>query len=391
MRPHRRRARSLRGLLLAALLPAWGSSTQAEVGNFYFPPPGETLAEQDLRIPEEVGLDPAVVTDLAGSGTRWALWRHGHLVHVEGDFNLNQDTKSVRKLVLALLTGSALEQGRIPSVLQALSVWQTQLEGKDAEATWHHALTQSTGFDYPGCGDPTDYDPGEMWTYSDLNALHLSDALAKVYGKPGYTEGFEDVAAEAFFDAAGMQGWGLSVRADGIRFKLDLEDLGRLGLLLVADGVWNGARLIPEGFMVELESQQTQGMDVNYEGCNDGTYPALLGLTEEDFPTPPFGYMTWLNHGGLYFPAADPRWSFSSGDGGGYLLWNAANGVVFASFEVDAATSTESFPHLIEANLLGPNPLGPAPEPLPALSPLGTAALVALLACLAGVRAGRER
>ena len=52
------------------------------------------------------------------------------------------------------------------------------LEVKSLRKTWHaltywHVMTQSAGFDYPGCDDPNDYLPGENWTYSDYNPYFL--------------------------------------------------------------------------------------------------------------------------------------------------------------------------------------------------------------------------
>ena len=55
--------------------------------------------------------------------------------------------------------------------------------------------------DYPA------YDPGEMWTYSDLNLVHLCNALAKVYGKQDFYDSYDDVAREAYFGAIGLEGW----------------------------------------------------------------------------------------------------------------------------------------------------------------------------------------
>ncbi|MBU2676265.1 MAG: cadherin-like domain-containing protein, partial [Gammaproteobacteria bacterium] len=54
---------------------------QAPAGSYY-PPPGESVANQFLSTPGEVGLSASIVTDLGAVITagRWALWRHGYLV-----------------------------------------------------------------------------------------------------------------------------------------------------------------------------------------------------------------------------------------------------------------------------------------------------------------------
>ena len=99
---------------------------------WHFPPPGRDVAHQDRRRPGEVGLDPAVVRRVddfiaahpyreAKAPPRWALWRHGHLVHVEGEFNKPVHVASLRKTWHALAVGAAIQQGRIPSYDQKLT------------------------------------------------------------------------------------------------------------------------------------------------------------------------------------------------------------------------------------------------------------------------------
>ncbi|MFN2229149.1 MAG: hypothetical protein ACK2VA_05220, partial [Anaerolineae bacterium] len=67
-------------------------------GALYFPPPGRGLAAQAQRTPAQAGLDPSVIPHIrqfldahrderTTKAQRWALWRYGYLVHVEGDFD----------------------------------------------------------------------------------------------------------------------------------------------------------------------------------------------------------------------------------------------------------------------------------------------------------------
>lgn len=364
-------------------------ATPASAG-IHFPPPGETLAQQDPRAPAEVGLDAGVVNALAGSADRWALWRHGYLVHVAGDFNLTSESRSVRKTVYGVMVGAALGQ-RIPSIDQRVSVWVPELRGNDALATWRQVMTQSASFDYPGCGDARDYLPGEIFTYSDLNAKNLCRALARAYGRDDYDDDFRGVVSETFADAIGLQGWDTVPLGDGVRLLFDLEDMGRIGLLLVAKGSWNGQQIVADSYLHQLETKQTQGMAVDYSGCNDGVYPSQLGLTQAAFPEVPYGFMTWTNSDGDYHPGASPSWAFASGSNGGYLLWNRDNGIVYVGFGVDAGTSSDGIPHVIEDHLLGPNPLVESPA-IPAL-PHGVPALVvSILASAAfALRAAKRR
>jgi len=328
---------------------------------YYFPPPGQTLSQQSQQTPQAVGLNPNVVTALSGKASRWALWRHGYLVHVEGNFNQTAEVKSLRKTWHALTVGAAVKQGKIPDFkTQKISVYQTNLVGKDADATWRHVITQSAGFDYPGCGDNTDYAPGQMWTYSDLNLKNLTEGLYKAWGSHGgsYTaDNYKTVLNQAYFNAIGMQGWNTQLNADGIRLVLDLEDMGRLGLLALTGGTWNGVELIPSWFVNEFSTKQTAGMQVNYNGCNYGTYPADIGLTKSAFPEAPYGYLTWVNANSKFYSGADSSWVWGIGSGGFMILWNKNNGIVYAGVGVNESVTSNGVPQIIENDITGPNPL----------------------------------
>jgi CubicO group peptidase (beta-lactamase class C family) len=326
----------------------------APTEQLHFPPPGESLAVQSHRTPAQAGFDPAVLSELEDVATRWALWRHGHLIHVKGDFNKTGDVASNRKTWHALTVGAAIQQGKIPSIHQKISVWNQELSGKEAEATWRHVITQSAGFDYP-YGEYPAYKPGKMWTYSDYNPVQLCNALARVYGRKDYTDTYDLVVKEAYFDAIGMRGWSTRIKKDhgffapndGIRFHFDLEDMGRLSLLVVARGRWNGRQLIPERFVKELEKKQTYGMLVNYQGPNDGK----IGLDPKKFREVPYGFMTWVNTDGDFYAGADRAWAFAMGARGNYTLWNHKFGIVFAAVGAPFEPTTHGVPHILEAHL----------------------------------------
>ena len=334
------------------LILVFNCSKSVEV-SYYFPPPGQEPDKQDIQTPTEAGLKPEIVEKLKikNKEGRWALWRYGHLVHIEGDFNKKTEVKSLRKTWHALTVGAEIKQEKIPSLNQKISLWNKELTGKDTEATWWHVITQSSGFDYPYNGYPA-YKPGEMWTYSDKNPKQLCNALARVYGKKDYYDNYKDVIRKAYFDAIGMQGWETSTREDGIRFHFDLEDMGRLGLLVLARGRWNENEIIPGQFIGELEKKQTYDMLVNYDGPDDGK----VSLDVKKFPEIPYGFMTWVNTDRDFYPGADRAWAFGAGAGGSYILWNHKNGIVFAGIGIDAGPAVNAIPHIIEANILASNP-----------------------------------
>ncbi|KPK36051.1 MAG: hypothetical protein AMJ65_16760, partial [Phycisphaerae bacterium SG8_4] len=139
------------GLMLFPLSAGPFQMQDSQARGIYFPPPGQSIANQDCREPEAVGMNPEFIARIKErmKGNRWALWRHGYLVFVNGDFNKNTEVASLRKTWHALTVGAAIGQDRIPSVHQQIGVWCEELTGKDAEATWWHVITQTSGFDYP--------------------------------------------------------------------------------------------------------------------------------------------------------------------------------------------------------------------------------------------------
>ncbi len=329
----------------------------------HFPGAGNTLAAHARWTPAQAGLDPSLAARVAAylrdhpytprrTAPRWALWRHGRLVHIEGDFLEKADVASLRKTWHALIVGAAIQQGRISSPDEKIGRWLPELTGHDAAATWRHVLTQSASFDYP-YGEHPDYRPGEMWTYSDWNLVHLCNALARVYGKSGYADRYADVAAGAYFDAIGLQGWSTRIVKDaaftphpddGVRFVFNLEHLGRLGLFALARGTWNGVELVPRGFVEALETKQTRGLRVNYEGPNDGR----IGLSPEQFPECPYGFLTWVNTDGDLYPGADRAWACGRGAGGSTVLWNRHHGLVFAGFGIQVAGRMNNLPRVLD-------------------------------------------
>ncbi|MCZ6634782.1 MAG: serine hydrolase [bacterium] len=342
------------------------------IDRYYYPPAGTGMGTQEQRKPEAVGLKKEVIGELdefvkahpdarKRRSQRWALWRHGYLVHAEGEFDEPVDVASLRKTWHAMTVGAAILQGRISSYDQKVSTWLSELEGHHAEATWRDVMTQSAGFDYP-YGDYPAFKPGEMWTYSDWNLVHFCNAMARVYGKRDFQDHYADVAREAYFDAIGMEGWSTRIvfdnssqMEDGVRFVLSLEHMGRLGLFALARGRWNGRELVPRWFVEELETKQTHGMRVNYEGPNDGM--CHLRFCADRFPECPYGYLTWTNSDGDYFPGADSGWAFGAGAGGSYILWNHRWGVVFAALTFDLEPGAYTVPQIVEANVVGDNPL----------------------------------
>lgn len=291
-----------------------------------------------VRSASDVGLAPNTVESLSKTirGGRWALWRHGYLVHSEGSRSRTSEVKSLRKSLFAAIVGGAIHRGRIASLDESVAAWLPELPG-GARITWRHLLTQTSGLHDPAVP------PGAEWAYIDDNALVICRALARVWGKHNFDDGFDEIAAETLFDPIGAVGWETSSSDDGVRFDLNLDDLGRLGLLLLSDGVWRGERLLPPDFARELGRVQVANVRARHDVDAD-FMGGFTGLRTEDFPEAPYGYMTWSNEARDLWPAARSTWSMALGLGGNVLAWDDETGVVLAMLGGEFAQALEAPP-----------------------------------------------
>jgi hypothetical protein len=309
----------------------------------YFPPPGQGFDKQSRKTPFEVGLKPEVIKQLDDAAPVWALWRWGHLVHVSGGFNNTRGIASLRKTIHAAITGAAIQQGKIKSVDDKLTTYLSGLSGNDAQATIRHLLSRIASLGNPAA-------PGERFAYEDIEVRTDIQLNCKAFGQTPQT--YQDVARTAFFDSIGMQGW--STRMEGstnVHFIVDLEDMGRFGLLMMARGRWKDMQLLPQKFVEELETKQTYGIK-----CSGG-YPGCSGPNHEAA----HGYFTWVNTDRDVYSKADSKWAWGAGSGGHRIFWNYKLGFVYAEL---GSGYKGRIPEIIEANLINVSqpPVTPSTE-----------------------------
>jgi CubicO group peptidase (beta-lactamase class C family) len=93
-------------------------------------------------------------------------------------------------------------------------------------------------------GLPLIHPPGTVWNYDSCGFVLLADALTRaVAPHPASPEARRDAMLKwmraSLFDVLGME-----VQPDGTA-----RDFARLGLLYLRDGVWDGRRVLPEGWV----------------------------------------------------------------------------------------------------------------------------------------------
>ena len=290
----------------------------------------------------------------ARGGPNGVLLHRGALIAQWGDTRQIDMTFSVAKSYLAILTGVALSDGLIRDIDERVGV--TVDDGGFAGAhngaiTWRHLLTQTsewegTLFDKPDQidryrstanggdamaghkkGDPRPLQaPGSYWEYNDVRVNRLALALLRRFGRS-----LRDVFAERIMAPIGASDdwrWvgyrNSSVLVDGRAVEsvsggghwgggvfIHAEDQALIGQLMLADGVWNGRRLLPSGWVAAMRT------------------PCPI--------RPDYGLLWWLNTDRGFKPAASPESYFGLGAGGNITWIDPANDIVAVLRWIDVA------------------------------------------------------
>lgn len=179
---------------------------------------------------------------------------------------------SLAKGVTTALVGIVVGQGRLSTAdRDLLPEWRAPGDQR-REISLDHLLRMTSGLacrDEPagpfqdvslmllGTGDaagfalkkPLEASPGERWRYASGNTNILCRVLRRALGET-WSLTFPH---EALFRPLGMRSAVLEADAAGdwvgSSFAYATRDWARLGLLFLEDGVWNGRRLLPEGWV----------------------------------------------------------------------------------------------------------------------------------------------
>ena len=311
----RRRARRSAGLLLAlamlaACAPPPGASAPSNATSPVTSKSAETtlLGADDAAF--EAAIEEAISTGPSGSDNVRAVLaeRNGavKLAHYRRGFAEEDHGHvwSVTKSVLSTLIGMAIADGVIADLDQPLTrllpEHRKAMRGDTARVSLRHLMTMSGGFpgslrdeakfwqkEESGRGSYVDrllerrrsVPPGTAFEYSnfsaDLAAAVLAAALARsdrprtvlgyaqarlfdplgIRTEPAFSRPLPDPYA-AEFQAAGF-GWGTNpngVPLGGYGLRLTAPDMIKIGALYRGDGMWNGKRLLPSGWVKEATS-----------------------------------------------------------------------------------------------------------------------------------------
>ena len=213
--------------------------------------------------------------------------RDGTLVHSFGDTNKKRyPLYSATKSILALAVGIAADRGLIDvgrSVLDYIPdkfVKEMPAEQEETFRTFtiHRLMTMSVeGFPFRAEGEswlrfalacPIPEPRKKTFAYSNIPAYLVGVALAEAVGGDAFTFITENLLTPLHIEGATCQRCpdGYFYGATGM--ELTVEELSRFGLLIAADGAWEGTQLVSAAYVRRMKAALTP--------CREGGYGYFL-------------------------------------------------------------------------------------------------------------------
>lgn len=231
----------------------------------------ETPWEFPVKKPEAMGVDPALLGQardyaLGGGGSGLVIYR-GTRVFDWGDTKRLFDLKSTTKSFGATVLGLALGDGKVSLDDRAVGHYPefgaqppgNTDQGWQDQITLFQLATQTAGFDKPGGYSKLVAGPGTQWRYSDCGPNWLAECLTMVYGRDLREVLFDRVLAPIGVLESDLT-WrrnqyrpheiaGIPRREFGSGISANVEAMARLGYLYLQEGMWQGQRILPKGFV----------------------------------------------------------------------------------------------------------------------------------------------
>jgi CubicO group peptidase (beta-lactamase class C family) len=260
------------------------TAVESHAQPLYFPPSAGNWSTRD---PQELGWCNERIDSLMNflednQSKAFVLLKDGKIV-LESYFNGHNSTAnwywaSAGKTLTAFMVGQAQFQGFF-SILDPTSIhlgqgWSNCTAEQEQAITIRDQLCMTTGLDdgvsdhYCTLDTCLNYltDPGTRWAYHNGPYTLLDSVMEVTTGMSLNAWTSQQVA-----QSIGMQGLWLNVGYNNVYFS-NARSMARFGLLLLAEGVWNGNYLLqdPEYFYEMTHASQS---------INDA-----------------YGYLTWLNN-----------------------------------------------------------------------------------------------
>lgn len=225
----------------------------------------------------------------------------GREVFQYGDLSRVSKVASVRKSVLAMLYGKYVEEGRADLGQTVVQLELTDVEPFlpiEREATLHQLLTARSGIYLATANrELTDLSPrrgsqapGTYFQYQNWDFNAAGTAFEKISGKDIFVAIEEELAKPL-----GMQDFSLSrqrknselpiTRHPEYAMYLSTRDMARLGLLMLADGNWNGVQVMPKGWARRITTLVTRPSEL---------HPMGVGALQTQIGRWGYGMLWWV-------------------------------------------------------------------------------------------------
>ena len=244
------------------------------------------------------------------------------------DQNTSQRTWSVAKSIAATVIGAAVQEGIIDvDDAAGLAAWDAEGDPR-AGVTIERLLHMSSGLDATPAGNRTDdvyfgggrvvdhalsrrlvAEPGARWYYANNDTMIAIRALREAMDDD---RAFLRFPFERVLHPIGMRNTYLETDWGG-DFILSSQvwttarDLARLGLLYLNDGVWNGRRILPEGWAAYVATPSPDQPRPRADGTPRPGYGAQFWLFGEADGLPEGTYAAMGNRG--QYLVIVPEWN----------------------------------------------------------------------------------
>lgn len=235
--------------------------------------------------PETQGLDPARLDQASqyiteNCPTRYSLLvvRNGYLVferYYNGSYaSQANNIKSMSKSVLSVLTGIAIQEGRIRGVGQTLEEFYPEyfhdgLDPRKSDITLKHLLTMTAGFEWDELSTtsaelfrswnwrqkmiewPMANNPGEVFNYNTGLTHLLSGILTKVSGSSTLAYATSRVFDPLRITCGRWTQDPMGIYFGGSEVWLTARDLAKFGLLVLRQGRWEDHEIVNREWLRE--------------------------------------------------------------------------------------------------------------------------------------------
>ena len=199
---------------------------------------------------------------------------------------------------------------------------KTLNRGKDADITWRHLASQTSGYGLTEA-------PGQAYAYNDYALAFYYDVLMQKVFRDDGTRVLKTRLADVlqFQDRCTFEAFGPQDRPG--RLAVSVRDFARFGLLYLRGGTWRGRQVIrPELVKLATSSPVPAEMPLS-AGKEAAMLPGqrTLGGGKTITPAGPghYSFNWWLNTpdraGRRLFVDAPPDTCVASGHGGRRMLW----------------------------------------------------------------------